>query len=433
MMKDQIVDVLVGVQWGDEGKGKIIDVLTPEADMVVRFQGGNNAGHTVCDGKEKYVLHLVPSGILNKDAVCVIANGVVVDPIALKSEMESLAARGISLSNIQLSERAILIMPWHKLIDAYNEDSASKEKKIGTTLRGIGPAYMSKVERTGIRAGEMRCMERFEQAFRDGAEHYEKTYVALGAPKLNFEEAWTAVRSAAEYLRPYIVNTTATVNQARLAGKKILLEGAQGAFLDIDHGTFPFVTSSNTTSGGACTGTGVPPRGITCVWGVLKAYMTRVGAGPFPTELFDAQGDYLREKGGEFGATTGRPRRCGWLDIVACRYSCLVNGVDYLAVTKLDVLDGLDEIKICTAYRLDGRIIDEFPSDVRDLARVEPVYETVPGWKESSLSATKFDELPPNAQAYLRKIADMLSCKIGIVSVGPDRAQTFSLLDHCLQ
>ena len=419
------VSVLVGVQWGDEGKGKIIDVLTRDAEMVVRFQGGNNAGHTVEAEDRKLVLHLVPSGILRKETVCVIANGVVVDPVGLMNEMKNLAAQGISVDNIQLSSRAHLIMPWHKLLDAYNEGKAAPGKKIGTTKRGIGPAYAAKANRTGIRGVEILNKSRFETLFRAEAAEYNKLYPAHGAETLDIDRAWAEMSTAIDYLAPFVRDTTVTINQACREGKRILFEGAQGAFLDIDHGTYPFVTSSNTTSGGACTGSGLPPRAVNTVWGVLKAYTTRVGEGPFPTEQANETGAFLQNKGGEFGATTGRPRRCGWLDIVGARYSCMVNGVDLLAVTKLDVLDELDEIKICTAYRIRGAEEKDFPADTSLLNEVEPVYETLPGWKTDTTGAKCWDDLPENAQKYLLRTAELLEAKIGIVSVGPDRDQTF--------
>ena len=419
------VSVLVGVQWGDEGKGKIIDVLTADAGVVIRFQGGNNAGHTVEIGDEKFVLHLIPSGILRKDTDCVIANGLVVDPIGLMDEMKALTGRGIDVSKLQLSCRCHLIMPWHKLLDAYNENKAAAEKKIGTTKRGIGPAYAAKANRTGIRGLEILHKDRFEKLFREGAEDYNRTYGPLGAEPLDADKAWAEMAIAIDYLKPYVKDTVVTIHQAVKEGKHLLLEGAQGAFLDIDHGTYPFVTSSNTTSGGACTGTGLPPKAVTEVWGVLKAYMTRVGEGPFPTELHDDLGKYLQDKGGEFGATTGRPRRCGWLDLVASKYSCMINGVDYLAVTKLDVLDDLDEIKLCTGYRIDGKVTTDFPADVSDMARIEPVYESMPGWKTSTVEARTMDDLPENARKYLKRVAEFLDAKIGIISVGPRRDQTF--------
>ncbi len=419
------VSVLVGVQWGDEGKGKIIDVLTRDAEMVVRFQGGNNAGHTVEAEDRKLVLHLVPSGILREGTACVIGNGVVVDPIGLMQEMQGLTAQGISVANVQLSDRCHLIMPWHKLLDAYNEGKAAPGKKIGTTKRGIGPAYASKANRTGIRGVEILNKSRFETLFRAEAAEYNKLYPAHGSELLDVDKAWEEMSVAIDYLTPYVTDTTVSVNAAYKAGKSVLLEGAQGAFLDIDHGTYPFVTSSNTTSGGACTGAALPPRAISCVWGVLKAYTTRVGEGPFPTEQNNETGSYLQNKGGEFGATTGRPRRCGWLDIVGARYSCMVNGVDLLAVTKLDVLDELDEIKICTAYKINGKIHENFPADTTLLDHMEAIYETLPGWKCDTTQAKSWEDLPEKAQKYLLRVAELLDAKIGIVSVGPNRDQTF--------
>ncbi len=423
--KNMAVSVLVGVQWGDEGKGKIIDVLTRDAEMVVRFQGGNNAGHTVEAEDRKLVLHLVPSGILREGTACVIGNGVVVDPIGLMQEMKGLTDQGISVANVQLSDRCHLIMPWHKLLDAYNEGKAAPGKKIGTTKRGIGPAYASKANRTGIRGVEILNKSRFETLFRAEAAEYNKLYPAHGSEQLDVDKAWEEMSVAIDYLTPYVTDTTVSINAAYKAGKSVLLEGAQGAFLDIDHGTYPFVTSSNTTSGGACTGAALPPRAISNVWGVLKAYTTRVGEGPFPTEQSNEIGSYLQNKGGEFGATTGRPRRCGWLDIVGARYSCMVNGVDLLAVTKLDVLDELDEIKICTAYKINGEIREYFPADTTLLDHVEAIYETLPGWKCDTTQAKCWNDLPEKAQQYLLRVAELLDAKIGIVSVGPDRDQTF--------
>ena len=419
------VSVLVGIQWGDEGKGKIIDVLTQNAEMVVRYQGGNNAGHTVEVGPEKFVLHIVPSGILRKGTACVIGNGVVVDPAELKLEMEKLAERGIDISCVELSARAHLIMPWHKLLDAFKEKKADPGKKIGTTMRGIGPAYTSKMSRTGIRALEMLDDARFEAHFRDEVKAYNEMYVPQGMEALDADAELAKLKPAVEFLKPYIKDSIVTVNKAIAEKKEILLEGAQGMLLDIDHGTYPFVTSSNTTSGGACTGAGIAPRNVDTVWGVLKAYTTRVGEGPFPTELKNEEGDALRNKGGEFGATTGRPRRCGWLDAVAARHSCMINGVDYLAITKLDVLDDLDEVKICTAYKIDGEIYTDFPADTAALDRIEPIYESHPGWKQPTNTATCWDELPENAKKYLERVCELVNAKAGIISVGPKRAQTF--------
>ncbi|MDD3154686.1 MAG: adenylosuccinate synthase [Victivallaceae bacterium] len=417
------VDVLVGTQWGDEGKGKLIDVLTRDVDMVVRFQGGNNAGHTVEIGDQKYVLHLVPSGIFRKGVKCLIGNGVVVDPIALVAEMENLVSRGVSVDDVQLSDRAHLIFEYHKRADALRE--AGAKRKIGTTGRGIGPAYTDKAARVGIRGCELLHLDRMENLFREQAARYNQLFVANGVEALNVDEQWTKVKAAALYLQKYVQDTVVTANEFIRAGKNVLFEGAQGAFLDIDHGTYPFVTSSTTTSGGACAGGGISPRSVRDIWGVMKAYTTRVGEGPFPTELFDADGNTLREVGGEFGATTGRPRRCGWFDAVAGRYSCMLSGINKLAVTKLDVLDSFEEIKICVAYDLNGRKLHYMPASVEDLSAATPIYETVPGWNCSTADARSIAELPVNAQKYLRRIAELVESNVAIVSVGPRRDQTF--------
>ncbi len=417
------VDILIGTQWGDEGKGKLIDVLTRDVDMVVRFQGGNNAGHTVEIGDQKYVLHLVPSGIFRSGVKCIIANGVVVDVLGLAAEMQDLAKRGMDISQIELSDRAQLIFEYHKRADAMGEDGATV--KIGTTRRGIGPAYSDKAQRCGIRGIELTRPERLEKLFRAQAEKYNRKFAAAGLPEMDVDAEWARVSEAAAYLAPFVRNTVYSVNAMIRGGKNILCEGAQGGLLDMDHGTYPFVTSSSTVSGGACSGAGIPPRAVRDVWGVLKAYTTRVGEGPFPTELNDAVGEALRNVGGEFGATTGRPRRCGWFDAVASGYSCMISGVNKIALTKLDVLDGLDEIRICVAYTIDGRKTTEFPAEAEDLAKAVPVYETLPGWKCSTADARKLDQLPENARKYLRRLAELVNAEVAIVSVGPRRDQTF--------
>ena len=418
-------DILIGTQWGDEGKGKLIDVLTRDVDMVVRFQGGNNAGHTVEIGDKKYVLHLVPSGIFRPGVKCVIANGVVVDVLGLEAEMRDLTKRGLSVSNIELSDRAQLIFEYHKRADAIGEDGATV--KIGTTRRGIGPAYSDKADRCGIRGIELTRPERLEKLFRAQAEKYNRLFVRAGQPEMDIDAEWQKVRAAAEDLAPFVRNTVYSVAAMLKAGKNVLCEGAQGGLLDIDHGTYPFVTSSSTVAGGACPGAGIPPRAVRDVWGVLKAYTTRVGEGPFPTELLDACGDALRNVGNEFGATTGRPRRCGWFDAVASGYSCMISGVNKLAVTKLDVLDDLPELKICVAYELDGKRTTELPASADDLARVKPVYETMPGWCCSTSQADGFAKLPANAQRYLRRLGELVNAEVAIVSVGPRRDQTFEV------
>lgn len=425
--KKMSVTVLVGTQWGDEGKGKIIDVLTRDAEVVVRYQGGNNAGHTVEIGDEKYVLHLIPSGIFRPGVVNIIGNGLVVDPIALKGEMEDLVARGVDISSIQLSDKAHLIMPYHKSMDACKESKLSATKKIGTTGRGIGPAYSDKAERSGIRALEMLDLTTYETHFRENAEKFNRIFQVENYPVIDIDAEWQKLAEAAKYLQSYIQDTVLTVNRAAKAGKNILFEGAQGALLDIDHGTYPFVTSSNTTSGGACTGAGVSPKYITSVFGVIKAYTTRVGSGPFPTELTGPEGEALRQKGREFGATTGRPRRCGWFDAVASRYSCMVNGIDTLAVTKLDVLDDQPELKICIAYDIDGVRYAEMPSDSRKLERITPIYESMPGWQCDTSKVRKYEDLPLAARNYLARMAELIEARIGVISVGPKREQTFEV------
>ncbi|MBO5791631.1 MAG: adenylosuccinate synthase [Lentisphaeria bacterium] len=417
------VDILVGTQWGDEGKGKLIDVLTSDVDMVVRFQGGNNAGHTVEIGSERYVLHLVPSGIFRPGVRCVIGNGLVVDPVALVEEIEGIRARGITADNLELSDRAQLIFVYHKRADALNEKGATR--KIGTTGRGIGPAYCDKSRRSGIRGCDLCKPEILSAKFRAEAARYNKIFADAGAELIDIEKELALVLEAAAKLAPLVRNTAYTIAEAVQQGKKILCEGAQGGLLDVDHGTYPFVTSSNTISGGACTGAGIPPTAVRNVYGVIKAYTTRVGEGPFPTELFDADGELLRARGREFGATTGRPRRCGWFDAVASRYSCMLSGVNKLVVTKLDVLDEFDEIAVCTAYEIDGVRTTEFPAAVEDLEKVKPVYEMMPGWKTALDAVTSPEGLPENARKYLARMAELIGAEIDIISVGPRRDQTF--------
>ena len=420
------VDILVGTQWGDEGKGKLIDVLTRDVDMVIRFQGGNNAGHTVEIGDEHYVLHLIPSGIFRPNVVNVIGNGLVVDVLGLVEEMKGIAAKGFPVDNIRLSNRAQLIFEYHKRADALKESSAGT-KKIGTTKRGIGPAYADKMNRTGIRGIDLTRPERLEEQFRAEAAKYNKQFAEHGIAPLDIDAEWERVREAADYLKDYVCDTVYLINDAIKSGRKILCEGAQAALLDIDHGTYPFVTSSNTVSGGACTGAGIAPQKIRDVWGVIKAYTTRVGEGPFPTELFDQDGETLRQVGHEFGATTGRPRRCGWFDAVAGRYACMVDGVNKLAVTKLDVLDSFDKIGVCVAYEIDGKVTKEFPASVEELAAARPVLVWLPGWKQDISGVSSYDELPENAKKYLERITELVDSELAIVSVGPRRDQTFEI------
>ena len=416
--------IIVGAQWGDEGKGKIVDYLTENTDVVVRAAGGNNAGHTVISNGTKYILHLIPSGILWKEKTCVIGNGVVMDPIGLLEEMAKLRGQGVTITaeNLLISETAHLVMPYHRGLDKAREAKRG-DKKIGTTGRGIGPAYADKVERDGLRTILMTQPEVFEEELRDRLARHNATFAEIGVQLVPVEETVKIMLEAAKTLAPHITNTTVYLHEAIKAGKSLLFEGAQGTYLDIDHGTYPFVTSSNTTSGGACTGSGVPPRMIDKVVAVGKAYTTRVGSGPFVTENDDI-GDMLHNMGREFGATTGRARRCGWLDSVLVRYAVMVNGADELAITNLDGLDGLDTIKICTAYTLRGKTIHYPPSTAADLAACVPVYETHQGWKQDLSGIKAFSDLPPLAKAYLKRLEELTGARISLVGVGPDREQT---------
>jgi adenylosuccinate synthase len=419
--------VLIGAQWGDEGKGKIIDVLAEKADWVVRYQGGSNAGHTVEIGSEKYVLHLIPSGILHPGKACVIGHGVVVDPIALVKEMKGLEERGFRLAGqLMVSDRAHMVLPYHRLIDEYREAKPSQCSKIGTTKRGIGPTYGDKAARVGMRMGDF-LNPRFDVLLRQRIEVNNRVLGAWGAPLVDAEQVSAEYGAARVYLTPFIQDTIAPLNAAVNAGQSVLFEGAQGTMLDIDFGTYPFVTSSSATAGGACTGSGVPPHKIGQVVGVVKAYSTRVGEGPFPSELTDETGERIRKAGNEFGATTGRPRRCGWFDLVVARYSAMINGIDWWAVTKLDVLDGMDEIKVCVAYECDGKRIEQVPACIETLQRCRPVLETFPGWKTSTRDARSWSDLPVRAREYLTKLVEWTGVPIGMLSVGPRRDSTMCM------
>jgi adenylosuccinate synthase len=415
--------ILIGAQWGDEGKGKIIDVLTSRADIVVRSQGGNNAGHTVIHRGTKYVLHLIPSGILRRAKMCVIGNGVVIDPIALVAEMDGLRSLGIKIdNNLLISDCAHLVLPYHRLIDQQRE-LRKGHVKIGTTKRGIGPAYGDKAARTGLRISDLMQPILFSKKLQAKIRENNSILAALGAEPISFREVNEGYLAAGEKLRPFVGNTVVYLHRALERGKEILFEGAQGTFLDIDHGTYPYVTSSNTTAGGACTGTGVPPHRMDRVVGVMKAYTTRVGEGPLPSE--DRQfAEMLHNLGREFGATTGRARRCGWFDAVATRYACMINGIDELAVTNLDGLDTLDSIRVCVAYRLSGKRLHVPPCDATQLNNCETIYEELPGWKKSTHSARKFSQLPAAARDYLKYICKLTGAPLSIVSVGPARGQT---------
>ncbi|MGQ9661984.1 MAG: adenylosuccinate synthase [Kiritimatiellia bacterium] len=419
--------VLVGAQWGDEGKGKIIDVLSEEADIVVRYQGGNNAGHTVKVGDELYVLHLIPSGILHEGKICVIGNGVVVDPLALAREIAELERRGISVKGrLLVSDRAHVVFSYHRVLDERREVFRSGGPRIGTTKRGIGPSYGDKVSRVGLRMCDL-VDGNFSVLLKVRLEEVNRVLEALDAEPLDLNQMLEEYGEAAQQLAPFVTDSVTYLNRAIREGKSLLLEGAQGTLLDIDFGTYPYVTSSNATAGGACTGTGIPPHRIDRVIGVMKAYTTRVGEGPFPTELKDAIGQRLGTEGREFGATTGRPRRCGWFDAVVAGYSVLINGIDYWALTKLDVLDGIDPIKICVAYECDGRVYDSVPANLRVLERCRPVYEEMRGWLTSTRDVTRFEDLPQAAKDYVNRLCELTGVKLGILSLGPSRSSTLRI------
>ena len=417
--------VVIGTQWGDEGKGKVVDLLTDKADAVVRFQGGHNAGHTLVIQGRKTVLHLIPCGILRDEVRCLIGNGVVLSPGALLEEIAMLETGGVEArGRMGISESCPVILPYHIALDQAREAARGK-KAIGTTGRGIGPCYEDKVSRRGIRLGEMLDEGHFSERLREVMEYHNFALAHyFKFETVDYAAVLDEALAQAEQIRPMIDDVPGTLNMLRRQGRSVMFEGAQGALLDIDHGTYPYVTSSNTTAGGASTGTGVGPRDIDYVLGIVKAYTTRVGAGPFPTELFDEDGDHLGEKGHEFGATTGRKRRCGWLDTVALRRSLQINSVTGMCVTKLDVLDGLDTVKICVAYKLDGREVDTPPVGADRFEQCEPVFIELPGWKESTVGIKTRDGLPQSARDYLRKVEELCETPIDIISTGPDRDET---------
>ncbi|MFP4370575.1 MAG: adenylosuccinate synthase [Candidatus Kapaibacterium sp.] len=419
------VAVIVGSQWGDEGKGKIVNLISNGADIVARYQGGANAGHTIVINGKQYILHLIPSGMLNSDVTCVIGNGVVIDPVALVEEIKMLEDEGISVQGrLRISHKAHLIMPYHKMLDQARENAVTGTT-IGTTGRGIGPAYIDKAKRTGIRIVDLLDRNCFEEKLRKNIEEENNILQRIyGYQELDVESIVNTYLDFDTVIDPYVTDTTYYLNEAINNGKKVVVEGAQGALLDVDHGTYPFVTSSNPTSGGACTGLGIPPTSIDRIIGITKAYCTRVGNGPFPTELANDFGDALRKAGAEFGATTGRPRRCGWLDLVALKYSVMVNGISEIALTKLDVLDDLPEIQVCTAYEIDGKRTDKFPIDLTKLERVKPVYEKLKGWQKQLAGTGKTEDLPEETQDYLKFIEDYTGAKIKYISLSPDRDDT---------
>ena len=421
------VMAIVGAQWGDEGKGKIVDELAARTDFVVRYQGGGNAGHRVVYNGGEFAFHLAPAGILHPGVTCVIGNGVVVDPRGLLAELASLRKLGVETDRLHISERAHVVMPYHFLLDRLEEESRGLDK-IGTVMRGIGPAYVDKVSRTGIRMADLLDVDQFRAKLVVALSQKNRMISQIyGHPPLSLEEIHTEYVGYVQQLRPYITNTDAMLQKAHRDGRSILLEGAQGALLDVDFGTYPFVTSSNTVAGGAAIGAGLPPRSIEHVLGVYKAYITRVGSGPMPTELFNGEGDALREAGHEYGTTTGRPRRCGWFDAVLGRYVAKLNGFDSMAIMKLDVLDTMPTLKICTSYRLGDKTLCSPPVTPTDLAACEPVYEEWPGWQTSTQGAASWDDLPERAHAYLRRIEELLETPLALISVGPGRGQTIAV------
>jgi adenylosuccinate synthase len=420
--------VIVGTQWGDEGKGKIVDLLAEHADMVVRFQGGNNAGHTMVVGGEQFICHLIPSGIL-QDKTCIIGNGVVVDPAVLLEEIDALSNRGINVTadKLKISEKAHLIMPYHKQVD-HAREKFKGDKKIGTTGRGIGPAYEDKATRRGVRFVDLLDPDVFGEkvtAILDEKNFYLKNY--LSAETLDSQKIIDQYQTYAQRLSPYVTNVSLVINAAIQSGGQVMFEGAQGTHLDIDHGTYPFVTSSNTLAGNACCGSGLGPKQIDEVIGIVKAYTTRVGKGPFPSELFDEIGDGIQKRGAEFGATTGRKRRCGWLDTVILRNAVRLNGLTGLAITKLDVLNGMQSLKICTGYEYQGEMLEDFPASLKVLAECKPVYESHPGWSEDISTMRKLEDFPKNAKSYFDRISELTQTPLHIISVGADRDQTVVL------
>ena len=416
--------VLFGAQWGDEGKGKIIDVLTADADWVVRYQGGNNAGHTVEIGEEKFVLHLTPSGILRPSCKCMIGNGLVIDIIGLTQELSALESRGIPLEGrLFISDRAHLVLPYHQTLDGAKEQARSEGSKIGTTKRGIGPAYSDKADRIGLRMCDLLQPDFLEKVKQVAAAKNDQL-ANLGQERLDIDLLLADVQKAAEQLKPYVTDTVPLLHQAMQRDEKILFEGAQGIMLDIDFGTYPYVTSSNTGAGGVASGAGVPPQSIDRVIGIVKAYTTRVGGGPFPTELTDETGEKIARIGAEFGATTGRPRRCGWFDAVVARYAAMIGGISEWSLMKIDVLDELETIRVCTAYEVDGKRIEQMPASLQTFEKCTPIYEELEGWQTPTTACTTWEELPEKAKAYIAYLEKITGVPVAILSVGPKRAST---------
>ncbi len=432
-----MIIVIIGAQWGDEGKGKVVDLLADRFDIVARYQGGHNAGHSVYVGNKAFVLRLLPSGIIHEDAICVLGNGMVIDPKAFFEEIDQMKSLGISITpeRLKVSSRAHLIMPYHRALDHTSEERLGNEK-IGTTLRGIGPAYEDKAGRRGIRVSDALVPELLKLRIERNLEEANRIIVTYGQPPLYADQIFEEIAPLVERLRPFVCETSHFLSEAKKQNKKILLEGAQATLLDVDHGTYPYVTSSNPTAGGAAVGTGIPPHHISGVLGIVRTYATRVGEGPFPTEMLDTEeemANLIRQRGNEYGSVTKRPRRCGWFDAVATKYAAELNGFNSLALTKLDVLDALDEIKVCVGYEIDGRRVDTFPAVSIDLQKIKPIYETLSGWKSETLGATKIEDLPANARKYVEFLSNSIGVEIGLISTGPERNQTIILQNSVME
>ncbi len=432
-----MIIVIIGAQWGDEGKGKVVDLLADRFDVVARYQGGHNAGHSDYVGERAFVLRLLPSGIIHEDSTCVLGNGMVIDPKAFFEEVDQMTAQGISITpeRLKVSSRAHLIMPYHRALDHTSEERLGNEK-IGTTLRGIGPAYEDKAGRRGIRVADALDPEVLKMRIERNLEEANRIIVLYGQPPLRADEIFKEISPLVERLRPFVCETSHFFAEAKKQNKKILLEGAQATLLDVDHGTYPYVTSSNPTAGGASVGAGIPPHHITGVLGIVRTYATRVGEGPFPTEMLDAEettANLIRQRGNEYGSVTKRPRRCGWFDAVATKYAAELNGFNSVALTKLDVLDALDEIKVCVGYEIDGERVETFPAVSQDLQKIKPIYETLEGWKSETLGTTKIEDLPEKAREYVEFLSNSIGVEIGLISTGPERDQTIILQDSVME
>ncbi len=432
-----MIIVIIGAQWGDEGKGKVVDLLADRFDIVARYQGGHNAGHSVYVGEQAFVLRLLPSGIIHEGKTCVLGNGMVIDPKAFFEEVDGMIEQGISITpeRLKVSSRAHLIMPYHRALDHTSEERLGNEK-IGTTLRGIGPAYEDKAGRRGIRVSDALSPEVLKHRIERNLAEANRVIAVFGREPLRSDEIYEEISALAERLRPFVTETSHFFSEAKKQNKKILLEGAQATLLDVDHGTYPFVTSSNPTAGGAAVGAGIPPHHISGVLGIVRTYTTRVGEGPFPTEMLEDEeeiANLIRTRGNEFGSVTKRPRRCGWFDAVATRYAAELNGFNSVALTKIDVLDALDEIKVCVGYTIEGEKVDTFPAVSQDLRQIEPVYETLKGWKSETLGITKLEDLPAKAREYVDFLSNSIGVEIGLISTGPERDQTIILQDSVME